>query len=209
VQGGRVRLIYEFDDPAQLADFPVDTQAPAWVTHVDLDADPLCSVEGGAMQLRGSVTRRFRLPLEWGKITYTVKFTDVDTEFLGQAFYILMCLDAQEPTYVRTLNAHDLHVVSSQEMVEDLAKNRHTTVHRPIIMTAQRHQSGDVTFEGEGRSARLDGRQLTGADVAIQAFSNHIIRVERIELEGQVSEAGRAKMKATWISEELERLGLR
>ncbi len=161
------------------------------------------------MQLRGSVTRRFRLPLEWAKITYTVKFTDVDTELLGQAFYMLMCLDEQGPAYVRTLNAHDLHVVSSQEMLEDLAKSRQTTVHRPITMTAQQHQSGDFTFEGEGRSARLDGRQLTGADVAIQVFSNHILRVERIELEGRVSEAGRAKIKATWVSEELEKLGLR
>ncbi len=207
--GDRVRLVYEFDDPAQLVDFPTNSHTHPWIPAFPLDADSLCLVKDGTMRLRGLVSRRFRLPLELAKVTYTVRLTDPMEEVLGQSFQVLLCLDAEQPWYALAVNAHDLFIVGPVETLSQIAEIRSTIVHRPFTMTLQRHDNGDVTLEGEGRSARIDGRQLTGTDVAFQIYSNHIILVERIELEGGVSEAARAKMKATWISEELARLGLR
>ena len=208
LDGDRVRLRYDFVDPAQVEDF-LDARGlvPFHLRFQPADPAPVCLVDGGALLLRGVVTRRLRLGVRQPTVRYELQFTNSGTEKLGQFFFLVTGLDAEGKRYARALNGLDLLWIGPGEVKEDRSEDRATVVDAPVELKLTHHEDGGLSLAGDGRTAHVEGAVLEGTAIALQVFASYPIRLRSFEVEGIVTEADWTRLRAEWIVDELARLG--
>ncbi len=212
---GRVRLIYEFDDPLEKEDFrPIEglladrlakmpelgnVQTTPWsVRSGNLEGAGTVAVQH-VIAFEAPLTVRYELLYGRGRVDSPVSFVLMGTCSDGQGAYV---------------GAWDLFDLEAIDLARGYARMAPREDER-LILPARTYY---MKLDHDGRRAHLWVDDVKRKEVEtgpvkrgcllLWAHSNTTIALRRIEIEGRLAPGGASQARQTWVSEELERLGL-
>ena len=218
LDGGRVRLEYDFKSPSQLEDFTKDPEYLLKWREQRGALPPAAnelgySVRGG--QLAGTGAQTFRLKVPFDAPTVTYKFVYGRSSEPGAiASLSLGICDDGKGSYIAAHNALDLEVVDLEEgfqrfEVEENEKARKVKSAKPITMKLTHDGAKQVTLSAGSKKVRaaLCGPRISG-DIFIFLHASSPIAIQSLTIEGAPNLAGREEQRDAWIAEQLTDMGL-
>ena len=205
LDGGRVRLTYDFSDPAQLQDFVRDDayQARYRATFPTTDVDATktsCDVESGSLNLFGAVG--LRLPLNFKgpqrlNYEFAVGSEDSTSSSLYYAIIASIC-DDRQGSWVSNFNfggliALDLRTKTRD--VSDVTAGQQLYLGQPYRFALD--HSGDRTtwiLDDVPQNSVAVG-ELTEGEVFILAHTNAMIQITELSIEGVIDGSSRLRVR--------------
>jgi hypothetical protein len=212
--GGRVRLTYDFDDPAQLADFVRDDeylQGRRGRLGELVGERTDVRVAGGALVGLGQAVLRHALgfapPLT---VRYQLAFRQ--TEELGSAdrwFVLLGVCDDGREGYAGGLGRLDLEVAANHGVEAAIAEDRRPMYQNAAYAMELAHDGETVTLTMDGeRMQALPAGELQGGGLFLLYHSDYHVEIRELVIEGRLHEGELERARAAWIEQRLDERGL-
>ncbi|MFN0006458.1 MAG: hypothetical protein ACKVXR_01015 [Planctomycetota bacterium] len=213
LEGGSVRVSYEFDKPVEQEDFllvPDYVELASSAPPLELATKPAFQVEGGSASFSGSGFWRHRLPLaEPIRLKYTYRIL-VPEDSLAQRMFIWhahLCDDLKHSAIM--VNARgSLAIRENNGKARDFGPSPHQTMPNTDYEVRIIHENGSVKtyIDGEG----IDGSpayERKSGHLGFFVHSDLVFELQRVEMEGAVPKDGWNGAREVWCERMLERMG--
>ncbi|MBK7644597.1 MAG: hypothetical protein IPJ19_16385 [Planctomycetes bacterium] len=213
--GGRGKLVYEFDDAAEGADW---LKVPGFrkterdsMGKIGIDeASTTFKVEKGALHGVGSAAYRLAVGFS-GPLTlsYSFRYLQVKTKYNMPYFAWLICDDGQDSGYRSP--------PSGEIFVEDYAHSDVRGVQMPDrpVFNWGKDWKIELSYNGSKLESKLQGKSRASIDtgalhsgaITLVVHSQLEVLFQRVEIEGSVDPASMERLRSTWAAAELKKLG--
>ncbi len=207
LEGGRIALVYEFDDPAELEDFEVADYTQ------ELDMKPLpgehanaLRMEGGMLKGDGRACLRTRFDLTSPQVVrYSLEFQD--TPLHGNVFVLNVGIcDDGKLRFAWGCGTHQLQVWDPEQQANARDEKPLVYLDRTYEMEL-RHDGSRVTLSRDGEAPlELPYTARRSGAVFLYLHSELPVRIRRLSIEGSFGERAFDRMRASWVAAELARL---
>ena len=213
---GRIRLRYDFEDPAQLHDWPLE-EGP---DELRKDAPELhrlktlLDCEKGKLRLAGSASRRHVLGFEGEQV---IRWKDITHQGPGGARdeYILQCLVMMcckdDGSYVASINSNtmELNDTETGEFLNELTPVIHTHFDTEYQMELHHDGSETVTlWRDSNRDLEIPCGPRKKGGVRLWIHSDYVSEFEDLEIIGRITEESLAAFSVAWIAARVGEMGL-
>ena len=218
LEGGRVRLEYDFKSPSQLDDFTKDSE---YLLKWREDRGALTpaaekvgyTVRGGQLSGTGGQVFRLKVPFDSPTLKYRFVYGRSSEPGAFASMSLGIC-DNGKGSYIAAHNALDLEVVDVEGAfqrfeVEQDPKARKVRGAKPIDMELIHDGTKQVTLKAGGKKVReaLCGPRKSG-DIFIFFHATSPIAIQSLVIEGVPNLAGREEQRDAWVDEQLTEMGL-
>jgi hypothetical protein len=208
LEGGGVRLRYDFEDPEQLADFA--GKSPLFDSSDDLGVESRIAVEDGRLRLFGEMTQQFALELAAPiEIRARVGIDDFPPE--GGTFYTgwLLFLCARRSGYVYTGLDGDV-TVRDRRTGAARTTDAGAGAQPGVVLELRIVHDGTtvrVFVDGDERGSAKAYSCTEGA-ILFRTAATLAIEIEELTIEGRPMSDSIRRMRERWIEAELASVGL-
>lgn len=212
---GRVRLLYEFDDPAELEDFEPEDYLADWrkdfVTIQTDKEDSGMEIDDGSLAAWGQACRRLQFGLKAPlKITYDVLVSSKgyeDAEMLPAGTFFVGLCDDGFGSYIKCIETGALWCLHKKsrffkesDIGDTYASN--TPYHIEVVHDGERVTS----FVDNVADSSLPAGPLQSGGLFLWIHFDCTTYFKRISFEGALDEEYLMKIRDGWIEERLEAL---
>jgi hypothetical protein len=215
LEGGRVNLLYTFDDPREAEDwvkvpgyFQKDRNSMQKIAYTDKDSH--FEVVKGVLHGVGSTGYRYVLPfIGPASVRYRFRYLEIDHTYVTPQFCFTLCETSPDSCYMN-IPGGSLHV-------QDDKHNDWRSKSSPARPTFDWGKDWAIEFSCDGKDlfAKFEGEEylrmpagkLQGGYVGFIVHSELPIEIADIELEGQLDPAALARLQQDWIEKQLAALG--
>ncbi len=213
---GRTRLRYDFEDPAQLRDWPLETGPD----ELRKDAPELhrersiLDCEKGKLRLAGTASRRHVLGFEgeqgirWNDITHQGPGGARD-EYILQCLVMMCCKD--DGSYIASTNSNTLELNDTEtgEYLHELTPVIQTHFDTEYQMELHHDGSETVTlWRDSHRDLEIPCGPRKEGGVRLWIHSDYVSEFEELEIIGTITEESLAAFSVAWVGARVKEMGL-
>ena len=213
LERGRIRVRYDFDDPAELLDFERDDDyLPERIpTDFELSEEARAGefgIGGGFLRGRGAACFRHLLDLEEPKVRYRFRYSELDDDGSWTSFVMVGVADDGKGNRVEALNHLDLLVrdtsrgFQKQAAAEDRILTEEIDAELAYLSKSYTLKSNDVN-----RGTVPCGPRRSGATF-LWLYTEDPVSFLHLEIEGRPTPEGAAALRAGWVAARVAELGL-
>ena len=212
---GTVFLRYDFSDPAQLEDWPIDDETRSFENSEPRVTTPKrLLVRNGKLQGEGEISRTHVLGFEGPQ---TMSWRETALQGTGVTnekvlhYRFSLCKVPGKLSELATVNSLELCAKDedAKEYLFQDPPNNNTRFDTPYQNSLVFDGTGNIALirNGEEQHSIPAGSRLTGHP-HIWLQSNYTIEIEALELTGKITATSLASLRGRWTAKELAKLGL-
>lgn len=216
LEGGRIRLAYDFEKPEQLDDWlSTDDRARPRGTFGELESDEeRIEVHGGVLSLSGPVARRHVLEFE-GAQSFQWKNKMLAGEGVSEdrqlVFHVSFCL-SNKTGNITVVNSIALEVADFKARDNRRQDPPQVDVRydNQYLCMLEHDGKSRIRFLRDGNEIFADDQceALKSGAVQLWVHSDYVVEFDDVEISGKVTEKSLEELKERWIEAEVEGMGL-